>query len=207
MQSLIIVGAGSVGGHIAYNFDDYAPGYELLGFVDDNPDKIGKLNFGYNVIGPINLLLSVKNVAVVIGIAFPGIKRKLIERLRLNETLTFPTLISPNAWISKGSTIGAGSIIYPGVSINYGCSVGDFVIMNMNCAIGHDCIVSSYSSLAPGVNFGGHTSIGEGVDVGIGVSTRQNIKIGNYSVLGGQSMIVDNVPENMKVKGVPASFF
>ena len=59
--------------------------------------------------------------------------------------------------------------------------------------------------MAPGVNLAGFTKIEEGADMGIGVSTKQNMVVGEYSVIGGQSMIIKNVPANTKVAGVPAA--
>lgn len=74
----------------------------------------------------------------------------------------------------------------------------------MNCAVGHDCTIGKFSALAPGVNLGGFTKIGEGVDMGIGSATKQNIVVGNEAVIGGQAMLVKNVPPAAKVAGVPA---
>jgi len=83
MKDLIIIGAGSVGSHIAHNLDEYLTGYRLLGFLDDDPDKIDLNLFGYPVIGNIDTFFSkdFKNVEVIIGIAFPNTKKKIIEKL------------------------------------------------------------------------------------------------------------------------------
>lgn len=203
-KKLYIVGAGSVGGHIAWNIDSYGSGYELIGFFDDDPDKIGGEMFGHQILGPVEELLNIKDTAVVFGIAFPKVKRQIVEKLSVNETLTFPALIHEKAWISKNVSIGDGCVIYPGSSINYGSLIGDFVVLNMNCALGHHTRVGDYSSFAPGVSTGGHTTIGECVDMGIGSSTIQNLSIGSGSTVGGNSMLIHNVPPNSKVAGVPA---
>jgi acyl-[acyl carrier protein]--UDP-N-acetylglucosamine O-acyltransferase len=89
------------------------------------------------------------------------------------------------------------------VSVNYETAVGDFVIINMNCAIGHNCRIDNYATLAPGVNLGGFTHIEEGAEIGIGVSTRQNVKVGKFAVIGGQSMLVRDVAPHAIVLGVP----
>lgn len=108
------------------------------------------------------------------------------------------------AWISKGVSIGNGSVIYPGTVVNYGSEIGNFVVMNMNCSLGHHTHIGDYSSLAPAVNTGRHTTIEEAVEMSIGVSTVQNIKIGYNSVIGGQAMVIEGIPPNSRAVGVPA---
>ncbi len=203
-KKLYIVGAGSVGGHIALNIRAYTEEFELAGFLDDDSEKWKRKMFGSEVLGPVRELLELKNVSVVLGIAFPKVKKTLVEVLSKNRTLDFPALVHDKAWISGEVSIGSGSVIYPGTSINYGSEIGNFVVVNMNCAFGHHTRIGDYSSFAPGVSTGGHTAIGEGVDVGIGASTIQDVIIGSGSVVGGNSMLIRDVQPNSKVAGVPA---
>lgn len=202
--SLLIVGAGNVGGFLSYNIEEFEGDYNILGFLDDDKDKIGKTIYGRRVLGPISDALQYKdkNITVAIGIANPSIKKTIAERL-LSLGFQFPSFIAKNIWSSNHVKVGKGVILYPGTSINYETSIGDFVIMNMNCAIGHNCTIDHYSTLAPGVNLGGFTHIGEAVDVGIGVSTKQGIVIGDGAIIGGQSMIISDVLKNAKIVGVP----
>ena len=203
-KRLYIIGAGSVGGHLALNIQDYSEQYEVAGFFDDDPAKLGTSQFGYDVLGPISEVLRLRDVNVALGIAFPMIKRKIVGQISENNSLAFPSFIHPRAWISERVEIGKGCIIYPGTMINYGCQIGDFSVINMNCALGHHTQVGAYSSLAPGVNTGGHTIIGDEVELGIGASTIQHVQIGSKSVVGGQSMVISDVEADTKVVGVPA---
>jgi|GEM_PF-496533 len=203
-KDLFIIGAGSVGGHIASNFAAYSQDYRLCGFFDDDAEKIGSFHFGYQVLGFINDVLNVQNAAVILGIAFPCIKKIIADKLSANDSLTYPSLIHKRAWVSEDVDVGIGCIIYPGTSINYGSTIGNFVVLNMNCALGHHTNVGNFSSFAPGVNTGGCTTIEHEVDVGIGASTIQNIRIGFNSVVGGKSMLISDVPSKTTVAGVPA---
>jgi len=202
---LVILGAGSVGGFIVNNLELFQYDYSEIIFLDDDKSKIGATIWGVKVAGPISEInnLNPKSVDVVLGIAFPKIKSLICKNFYFNE-YHFPNFIAKNAWLSQNVKLGKGIIIYPGVSINYNSVIENFVIMNMNCALGHDCFVSEFSSLAPGVNFGGHTRIGKACDIGIGTSTIQGIKIGEYSVTGGMSMVIRDIPPESKVAGVPA---
>lgn len=204
MKDLIIIGAGSVGGHIAHNLTLYGLKGRLVGFLDDDINKQGGHMFGFPVLGPVSWILDKTGYDVIIGIAFPVIKRKIVNLISSNPSLNYPTLIAANSWISEQCKIGAGSIIYPGTCINYGSVIEEFVVVNMNCSIGHNCMVSSFSSLAPGVNLGGYTHLNSGSEMGIGSSTLQGSVVGVDAVVGGQGMVVENIPDHVTAVGVPA---
>lgn len=203
-KKLYIIGAGSVGGHIALNIEGYDRNYRVEGFFDDDPQKAESPQFGYPVLGTIDKALVLKGAHVVIGIAFPKIKEKIAKKLSKNGSLFYPSFVHSKAWISEEVSVGSGCVIYPGCSVNYGSKIGDFVIMNMNCTLGHHTKIGKYSSLAPSVSTGGHTAIGELVDVGIGASTIQNVKVSDKCTIGGQSMVLSDVGFNTTIAGVPA---
>lgn len=202
-QPLIMIGAGNVGGYLAYNISEF-PDFELIGILDDDPSKHKKKINNFPVLGGVDLLfeMDIKNLAVVVCVNEPLIRKKIVNRIQM-LSLDFPTFISPKAWISNGCEIGKGSIIYPGVSINYESYIGDFVIMNMNCALGHHSRLGSFVSFAPAVSLGGNTNLGEGVNMGISSSTLQGISVGDFSVIGGKAMVISHIPSFSKVVGVP----
>jgi len=204
-KTIYIVGAGSVGGHIASNKELYNLQSFEIAFVDDDPKKWNTIFCNYPVIGPINKLLEVEiSTSVIIGIAFPRIKFEIIQNLKQNPNLTFPSLVSNRSWISNDVHIGEGAIIYPGVSINYGSKIKDFVVINMNCSLGHHVEIGDYGSLSPGVNLGGHTVVGDATLMGIGSCTLQGVIIGKEAIIGGQCMVTKNVDDNLTIVGVPA---
>lgn len=205
MNNLLIIGAGNVGGFLSYNIEEFGS-FDVLGFLDDDISKINKTFYGRKVLGSIDSIeeyLEYPKLTVVIGISSPVIRMNIVEKFG-KYPITYPNFIAKNVWLSKNVNLGKGVIIYPGVSINYESEIGDYSIINMNCAIGHNCMIGRYSSLAPGINLAGFTKIEECSTIGIGVSTRQNIKIGKRATVGGQSMIVKDVEANSTVFGVPA---
>lgn len=88
-KKLYIIGAGSVGGHIALNIEGYSDDYDIQGFFDDDPEKVGTKQFGFEVLGPIDQALELSQEALVIGIAFPRVKREVVEKLSANSSLLF----------------------------------------------------------------------------------------------------------------------
>lgn len=204
-QKLLIIGAGSVGKFIAYNISQFTQSFDIIGFLDDDVSKHNTVIGGFTVLGSTDMLTqySEKGIAIVFGIAFPSVKKKLLDNYK-NLSFDFPSFISKGAWVSNAVTIGNGCIIYPGTAINYETEIADFVVINMNCSLGHNCSVAAFSSLAPGVNLGGNTKVGSCVELGIGSSTVQGIFIADNAVIGGQAMVVSNVSNGDTVVGIPA---
>ncbi|MGY6560091.1 MAG: acetyltransferase [Nitritalea sp.] len=206
-KKLFIVGSGSVGLHIASNPLLYGlqENYALY-LVDDDPRKADMVVNGIPVVGDVGYLEGLEEeVAIVIGIAFPKIKRKIFERFAAYQNFSFPSLVARNAWLSPDVQIGKGSIIYPHCSLNYGSRLGDFVLLNMNCAVGHHGTLEDFVTLAPGVNLGGHTHLKQGCDMGIGSATLQGVSLAEDTVVGGQAMVVQSsMTPGLTLKGVPA---
>ncbi len=204
-KKLLIIGAGSVGKYIAYNINQFNQSFEIIGFLDDDVSKHNTLIAGFPVVGHVDKLkeFSGKDIAIVWGIAFPNVKKKLFNQYQ-NLSFDFPNFIAKDAWISEAVTFGKGCIIYPGTTINYETAIQNFVLINMNCSLGHNNTIQSFSSLAPGVNLGGNTSIGSCVEMGIGSSTLQGITIEDNAMIGGQAMVVSNVSNSDIVVGIPA---
>lgn len=202
-KRLIIIGAGSVGGFVAYNHEHLKSEYELIGFLDDDITKLDKKLFNYPVLGTTNDIKKYIDCFFILGIAFPKIKDKIVTKLS-KYNLRYINYISPSAWISNGVTIGNGVIIYPGVCIDYEVTLEDFVTINMNAVIGHNCLIDQYSTLAPGVCLAGHTSCLKGSDLGINSATRQNVVVGEYAVLGGNAIALNDINKNTVSVGVPA---
>ena len=204
MEDLYIIGAGSVGGHLAINLNQYSSDYNLCGFFDDSYKKIGEYYCGIPVLGSISELNNLEEVSLFLSIALPKVKKKIYEQLKIKSRFSWPSFVHKKTWVSNEVEIGSGSIIYPGTTINYGSSLGGFAVVNMNCSLGHHTFVGNFASLAPGVNTGGHTTIEDCVEMGIGSSTVQDVVIGENSVIGGAAMVTKSIPANSLAVGVPA---
>jgi sugar O-acyltransferase (sialic acid O-acetyltransferase NeuD family) len=204
MSKLIILGAGKVGAFIAYNHEMFGRVYSEVGLLDDDRQRHGQKINGCRVLGPIADIE--KHISaeldVVVGVASPTAKRMVVDRLRRYH-LTFPAMVASNAWLSRGVSVGQGVLIYPGVTANHGTTIDDFALINFNCVLGHDASIGKFAFLSPGVNLGGFTTIGDGAQMGIGASTRQNVCVGEDSIVGGMCMVVRDVGRGETCGGVP----
>jgi serine O-acetyltransferase len=78
--------------------------------------------------------------------------------------------------------------------------------------IGETCTIGKNVSMLHQVTLGGsgskhgirHPQIGDGVLIGAGATLLGNISIGNFAQIGAGSLVLEDVPENSTVVGVPA---
>ncbi|WP_165042777.1 acetyltransferase [Dysgonomonas sp. ZJ709] len=204
MKNLIVFGAGDLGKFIVYNIEMFDNEYNILGFIDEDVNKVGGELCGLPIFG-IGYLQSNKidNLCIVIAMSSPTAKEAISKKLKPYD-VEYPNFISPNSWLSKGVKIGRGVLIYPESSVDFETEIGDFVTINAGCSIGHNVAIGQFATLAPGVNLAGFTKIEEKANLGIGSCSIQKIKIGSCSIVGGQAMLIENVESGRTVVGVPA---
>jgi sugar O-acyltransferase (sialic acid O-acetyltransferase NeuD family) len=207
MNDIVIIGAGGVGRFILHainEINNISNKWNVIGFVDDNFDKIEKLVNGIPVLGSTAWLEKRCEVSVVIALSDPVVKNNIVNKLNNYGCKHFPVIIHPKSWVAKNVSLGEGCIIYPGVAINVNSEIGRFVMINMNCAIGHDVYIADYSFIAPNVGIGGNTRIAESCNIGLGTSIIQHINIGGKAVVGAGAVVVEDVQAGNTVVGVPA---
>lgn len=205
MKNLIIIGAGGVGREVALIVEQLnylEPTWNLIGFIDNNIENWGKTINGYLVMGGMETLnFQDENCYVVIAISSYKIKKLIVEEL--NNKLLFATIIHPKVWVHEFMKIGEGTIIYEGAIITANVEIGKHVIISPKCGIGHDSVIKDYSSLLWNVNVSGADIIEEGVLMGSGSTVIQNKIIGQGSIIGAGAVVVDNIPSESTVVGVP----
>ena len=107
-QDLIIIGAGNVGGFLVLNQDLSEDDFNIIGFLDDDKDKIGKKFWDIPVLGPVDDINNYQNTSVAIGISSPLTKKKILSNI--GENYNFPNFVAKNAWISNKVKIGKGEL-------------------------------------------------------------------------------------------------
>ena len=206
MKKIIIIGAGGVGREVALiieQINKFKPTWNIIGFLDDNPNNLGKILNGYKIIGSVDLLNNMsRDINIVVAISNYRLKKEIV--LKLDEKFKFATLIHPRVSIHDFMTVGHGTIIYEGAILTTDIKIGEHVIISPKCGIGHDSIIKDYVSLLWNVNISGADIIEEGVLMGSGSTVIQNLKVGKGAIIGAGSVVVKDIPAYSTAVGIPA---
>jgi len=207
MKDLIIVGAGGFGREVAWlieNINEKENQYNIMGYVDDNKDIIGKTINGYKVIGDSDYLIEISKKNEIYGvISVQNARVKKIFEKKLID-IHWETLIHPSVIMAATVEIGMGSIITAGNIITTNVFIGKHCLLNLSCTVGHDCILEDYVSVMPGCNLSGFTKLKEGCWIGTGVKVIPSKEIGRNSIIGAGSIVIKNIPDNCTAVGNPA---
>ena len=209
MKDLVIVGTGGVGKETALIVEDIneiSQEWNLLGFIDDNKELIGKEINGYKVLGDREFLNNFdKEVYVVIAIADHCIKEELVKYLT-NKNIQYATLIHPSVKINRTISIGKGCIIYQNVIMTVNINIGNHVIISPKCGIGHDSLIEDYVTVLWNVNISGSERIRQGVTLGSGCTIIQGLEIGRGSFVGAGAVVIRDIDESKIAVGVPTRY-
>ena len=206
-NNIIIFGASGHGSVILDSIEKEGK-YNVIGFLDTFKKK-GSTHCGYPVLGSeedIPSILATENVfAGVIAIGDNWQRKLMFDKITsISSKFEFVNCIHPSAIIGKNVTIGKGTVIMAGVIINSSATIMEHCILNTNSLLEHDCVMNNFSSLSPGVNTGGNMVLGNGSAICIGVTVVEDIKIGDHTVIGAGSLVVDNLPDEVVAYGTPA---
>jgi len=185
--------------------------YEVVGLTDADPKRRHRRLIGYPVLGPDGQLATLHRQGV--RCAFLGVgaidsegtrRRARVFRALLEQGFEMPTLIHPQAVVSRRATLGHGTVVMAGAVVGPGVRVGDDVTVYSGSVIEHGAVIGPHTLLAPRVAIAGDVTIGEGVFVGIGAAVIQGVTIGDWATVGAGSVVVTPVAAGGRVAGSPA---
>jgi sugar O-acyltransferase (sialic acid O-acetyltransferase NeuD family) len=203
---IVIVGASGHGREVAVAAAAAAAGdpnwASILGFLDDDRALHGRAFGALKVIGALSDK-SFHGNSAVLGVGYPEAKARLVGRLD-KLVAGWPTLVHPRAMVGDRVSMERGCFVQAGCVLTCDIELAEFVTVNIGATISHDVRVGRFATVSPGAHIGGNVSIREGAFVGIGAAIKQGIALGEWSVVGAGATVIEDVPANSIVAGVPA---
>lgn len=203
---VLILGAGDHGQMVAgYLLQDIAQwqAFEIVGFLDDNPDLRGRQFLGLPVLGAIRDWRDVKHDAAIVGIGDNRVRARIFADLacqgeRFVNAVHSAAVLGPGVTLGCGVTVGAGSVI------SLGANVGDNAILSSNCVVGHHAQIGAHTHIGPCAALAGRVEVGEGTLIGAGAAVVPGCRIGRWCVIGAGAAVVSPIPDGVVAVGVPA---
>lgn len=195
---ILLVGAG---GHARACIDVIEQGdrFAVAGLTG-LPHEVGTTVLDYPVLGTDAelpaLLETYKHALIAVGqIKTPEIRMRLFGIVEAGGSEA-PAIVSPHAYVSRHSSLGAGTIVLHGAVVNAGATVGRNCILNSQSLVEHDAVIADHCHIATGVAINSGVRVGAGTFIGSGTCVRQSITIGERCVIGmGQRIVSDCEPD------------
>ena len=130
----------------------------------------------------------------------------------LLDTKNIKARIEPGSIIREKVTIGEGAVIMMGAVINIGAVVGEGTMIDMGAILGGRATVGKHCHIGAGAVLAGVIEpasavpvvIEDGVLVGANAVVVEGVHVGKNAVVAAGSVVLEDVPENAVVAGVPA---
>jgi sugar O-acyltransferase (sialic acid O-acetyltransferase NeuD family) len=209
VPDLLLIGAGGFARETAEAVravNAVRPTWELLGFLDDDPDRHGTLVDGLPVLAGIDAVHDHPEAQVVICTGRPTnyvSRPRIAARLGLDDA-RYATVIHPSATMGSTCRVGAGSVLLAHVDLTADVAIGRHVAVMPQVVLTHDARVEDYVTIGSGVRIGGGGRVGQGAYIGAGACIRESLTIGERAMIGMSAVVTSDVPPERLWYGAPA---
>jgi sugar O-acyltransferase (sialic acid O-acetyltransferase NeuD family) len=128
-----------------------------------------------------------------------------ISEKYISQGIKLATIIHPSVVISKYVIIDEGTVVFANAVINSFAKIGKACIISTGSIIEHDCKLEDGVHISPNTVSGGTVYIGKKPWVCLGSSIADHIKVGENAVIGAGSVVLNDVPDNVLMAGVPVT--
>lgn len=202
---VLIIGTGAQAKYVAEIFK--LQKVETLGLLDISQyrDVTWAKYYNIRVLGGLDILNNFKNKNIKIIVTHINNKEKeLLTKRVKNANIDLVNAVHPTSFIASTVQLGTNVIINANVAIQPFAKIGDGVMIHAGVIVEHDNVIEDYANLAPGVKLSGWVRIKKGAYIYTGVSIIPKITIGENAIVGAGSVVIEDIPSNVVVAGVPA---
>jgi acetyltransferase EpsM len=202
----LILGAGGHG-RVVLDILLQAGQHQVVGFLDNNAEILGRRVDGLPVLGTIDDLPTIAEQhgcdGVIVAIGNNGARRGLARCVDA-AGLDLISAVHPSATLAHNAMLGRNVVVAAGVVVCAHCQIGNSVILNTGCIIDYQTMIGEGTHICPGVRIAGRVKIEPGVFVGIGATVIPKVTLGCESIVGAGAVVIEDVPALATVVGVPA---
>jgi len=222
-DSIAIVGWGEGTAGQIHSWFEKTGNYQIACFInptdlpiDVDPKKIDRdaTQFSYptetsfkdrpmiNSLNWVRVLKELNISKVLITTHNPHQRFKEISQARKNG-IKLVNAIHPTALMMEDAIVGDNVIMHARAFVGYRAEVGSGTIIDTNAQVDHHNVIEQCVTIDPGVVTAGNVTIGRYTKIHTGTIIINRKRIGEGCILGAGSVIIDDVPDNVTVVGVP----
>ena len=204
-KNLILVGGG---GHCKSVIDvAESAGWTILGILDV-AENVGKKVLGYTILGvdeQISEFVHESYFLVTVGqIKNAGLRIRLHDKI-LSAGGRLATIVASDAYVSKYSEVGNGTVVMHKAVINAGAKTGLGCIINTMANIEHDVKVGNYCHISTGAMVNGDCTVGHETFVGSGVVVSNGVSISEHCIIAAGAVVRKDISVSGIYAGNPAT--
>lgn len=194
-KSLIIFGAGKGAELLIDYFKCECERVRIAGLVDDN--ATGEV-MGCPILGTSETVAQYDpdKFKAIISVSSPSLRHKW-----WNMFASFEFIGAELSGWPANTKVGAGNVVFPGVTIDRFSSIGHNNVISAGTYIAHHCKVGSHNLFGPGVHLSGLVTIGSGCSFGAGVMIEPYVTIGDRCSIASGTVVVRDVPCDTRILG------
>jgi sugar O-acyltransferase (sialic acid O-acetyltransferase NeuD family) len=180
------------------------PEFHVLGFIDNDPAKAGKLFLDYPVFGDFDKLDElIQQGAHFVNLITGSTKVRYETSLEMaRRGCRFANFIHPSVELTM-VRIGLGNYVQEGVILQADVSLGDNSSVHMGTLVGHESRIGNSVFIAHGCSLSGCVEIGDGTFMGTHATVVPRVKIGKWATIGAGTVVIKDVPDYATVVGNP----
>lgn len=145
-----------------------------------------------------------KDVAVVLGIGDPRVRKNIVERYSSYSNIKYPIIAPLTHYLDETINISEGVVITKNVSLTTNIKLGKHVHLNTASTLCHDVKIGEYTIISPGAVLCGNVTIGTRCFIGAGAVIKNGVKIIQDTLVGAGAVVVKDILEPGTYVGVPA---
>lgn len=197
---IIIVGAGGFAREVYQWVSVLSPYEEVKGFLSPNPKDLEGFDMP-PILGDEDTYEIQEDDKFILGIGTIPLKKKVVAKLK-ERGAEFMSFVHPMATVSRNSKIGEGVVVCPYATVTESVTIGDFAMLNIYSSAGHDAKIGDNCILSPYATLNGFAVLENDVFMATHTVVTGSKRVGKGSIIGANSVVLHDVPENSKVIGV-----
>ena len=195
---LVVLGDGGHAASVAEAAE--SSGFAVAGFIEigAEPTSMESLSSRIREIG-----LATTSLALGVGTNFARATIHAVVTSGFPE-VRFPLIIHQTAWLSPSAEIADAVTLLAHSSVGSNVSLGKGSLVNTGASLDHDGELGNFASLGPGARTGGNVKIGSRTMIGLQAGILQGRTVGEDSVVGAQSLVLEDIPSLSVAVGSPS---